>query len=59
MDNLSKAGILGFRASNMLMDPNMKLLPGRELLEDQERYKRLVGKLNYLTMTQPDIALIG
>ena len=27
-----------------------------ELFKDTERYRRLVGKLNYLTITHPDIA---
>ena len=39
------------------MDPNVKLEPGQgELLRDPGRYRRLVGKLNYLTITQPDIS---
>jgi len=48
--------MLGYRSIDSLMDVNMKLLSDQwELLEDIERYKRLVGKLNYLTATRPDI----
>jgi len=37
------------------MDVNTKLLPDwGEILEDAGRYKRLVGKLNYLRVTRPD-----
>ena len=39
------------------MDPNVKLVPGQgELLRDPRRYRQLVGKLNYLTITRPDIS---
>ncbi|XP_019229438.1 PREDICTED: uncharacterized protein LOC109210472 [Nicotiana attenuata] len=39
------------------MDPNAKLLPGQgDPLRDLSRYGRLVGKLNYLTVTRPDIS---
>jgi hypothetical protein len=39
------------------MDPNQKLLKDEgELFEDPSRYRRLVGKLNYLTITRPDIS---
>jgi hypothetical protein len=38
------------------MDPNQKLLKDDgELFEDIGRYRRRVGKLNYLTITRPDI----
>uniref|UniRef100_A0A3Q7I9F3 Reverse transcriptase Ty1/copia-type domain-containing protein n=1 Tax=Solanum lycopersicum TaxID=4081 RepID=A0A3Q7I9F3_SOLLC len=36
------------------MDPNVKLLPGQgEPRSNPERYRRLVGKLNYLTDQLP------
>ena len=39
------------------MDPNVKLVPGQgEPLQDPGRYRRLVDKLNHLTITQPDIS---
>ena len=39
------------------MNPNVKLVPRQgEPLEDSWQYKRLVGKLNYLTITRPNIS---
>ena len=39
------------------MDPNVKLVPSKgELLRDPGRYQLLVDKLNYLTITRPDIS---
>ena len=39
------------------MDPNVKLvLRQGELLRDQGRYRRLVGRLSYLTITRLDIS---
>ena len=39
------------------MDPNVKLAPRQgETLRDPRRYQQLVGRLNYLTITQPNIS---
>ena len=39
------------------MDPNVKLYEDQgELLTNPEKYRRSVGKLNYLTITHPDIS---
>ena len=48
---------MGCRPIDTPMDPNVKLLPGQgEPLSIPERYKRLIGKLNYLTVTRLDIS---
>ena len=39
------------------MDPNVELIPGQgEPLRDPGRYRRLVGKLDHLTITRLDIS---
>ena len=41
------------------MDPNVKLYEDQEeLLSNPERYRHLVGKLNYLTITPLDISFV-
>ena len=37
------------------MAPGVHLTRAGETFENPERYRRLVGKLNYLTVTHPDI----
>ena len=49
--------MMGCRPIDTPMNPNVKLLPRQgEPLSNPERYRRLVGKLNYLTVTRPDIS---
>ena len=57
LDILKDTRMLGCKPINILMDPNVKLVPGQgEPLCDPGRYRRLVGKLNYLAITPPDIS---
>ena len=57
LDILEETGMLDCRPIDSPMDPNSKLLPRQgEPLTDPGRYRRLVSKLNYLTITRPDIS---
>ncbi|RVW14708.1 Retrovirus-related Pol polyprotein from transposon RE1 [Vitis vinifera] len=57
LDILEETGKLDCKPVDTPMDPNVKLVPGQgEPLGDPGRYRRLVGKLNYLTITRPDIS---
>ena len=57
LDILTDTGMLYCKPIDTPMDPNVKLVPSqRELLRDLGRYRRLVGKPNYLTITRPDIS---
>ena len=55
-DLLSETGKLGAKPCSSPMAPGVHLTREGELFEDPERYRRLVGKLNYLTVTCPCIA---
>ena len=58
LEILEKAGMLDCKLVDTPMDPNVKLVPGQgEPLRDPRRYQ-LVGKLNYLTITRPDISFL-
>ena len=57
LDILADTGILDYKLVDTPMNPNVKFVPSQgELLQDPWRYRRLVGKLNYLNITRPDIS---
>ena len=55
LDLLVKTGILGCKPASALMEANMNLWCDNNLLDDNGQYRRLIGKLIYLTVTRPDI----
>ena len=57
LDILTDTGMLNCKPVDTPMDPNVKLVPTQgELLRDLRRYRRFVGKLNYLTITRSNIS---
>ena len=56
LDLLFETGKLEAKPCSSPMAPGVHLTREGELFEDPERYRRLVGKRNYLTVTRPDIA---
>ena len=57
LEILEETGMLDCKFVNIPMDSNVKFVLGKgEPLRDPGIYRRLVGKLNYLTNTRPDIA---
>ena len=55
LDILKDGGLLGAKPVNFPMEQNIKLPDKGALLRDLSPYRRLVGRLIYLTITQPDI----
>ena len=55
-DLLSKTGKLGVKPCSSFILPNVHLAREGETFEGPERYRRLVGKLNYSIVTRHDIA---
>ncbi|XP_062085863.1 uncharacterized mitochondrial protein AtMg00810-like [Humulus lupulus] len=54
---LESFGYLGCKPSNTPMEPNLKLSSDEgELIADPQVYRRIVGKLQYLTITRPDLS---
>ena len=57
LDLLTDTDIFGAKPCETPMDPNVKLgAEGGEMFTELEKYRRLVGKLNYLTITRLGIA---
>ena len=56
LDLLFKTRKLGAKPRSTPMTPSEQITKERDPFEDPERYRRLVGKLNYLTVTRPDIS---
>ena len=57
LDILEETSMLDCKPVDFFMDPNVKLVLAQgESLGDPGKYRRLVGKLNYLTITRPYIS---
>ena len=56
LDLLSETEKLGAKPCSSPMAPGVHLTREGELIENPKRYRRLDGKLNYLTVTCPEIA---
>jgi len=57
LDILEETRLMNSKSIDTLIDPNIKLLPNQgEPMSDPQQYRRLVGILNYLTITRPDIS---
>ena len=57
LDILEETGLLGAKPVETPMDPNVKLcIDQGEVFPHPDQYRRLVGKLIYLTNTRPDIS---
>ena len=56
LDLLSETGKLKVKPCSFPMVSSIHLTRVGETFEDLERYRRVVGKLNYLIVTHPDIA---
>ncbi|KAL0561312.1 hypothetical protein IC582_001735 [Cucumis melo] len=55
LDLLSEIGKVRAKPSGTPMMSNQQLVKEGKLCKDPKRYRRLVGKLNYLTVAQSDI----
>ena len=59
LEILEETDMLDCKPVDTPMDPNVKLIPGQgKPLRDPGRYRGLLGKLNYLTITRLDISFL-
>lgn len=59
LDLLEETGKIEAKPCTTPMVPNVQLMPDDgDPFYNPERYRRVVGKLNYLTVTRPDIAYV-
>jgi hypothetical protein len=57
LDILASSGTLGSRPSKLPMDQNLRLSKENgDILSNPTYYRKLVGKLLYLTINRPDIS---
>ena len=57
LELLEETGLLACKPSSIPMNPSFKLVQDNDepLLDDPQLYRRLVGRMMYLTITRPDI----
>jgi len=56
LDIINECGLLGAKPIEFQIEENHKLgLASRRLLKDAAQYRRLIGRLIYLTITHPDL----
>jgi hypothetical protein len=55
---IEDAGLSGAAPINTPMERGLKLKDKGTLLKDTNRYRRLVGRLIYLTVSRPDITYV-
>ena len=57
LELLEETGLLACKPASIPMDPNVKLVLDSDepVIDDPQLYRRLVGRMMYLTITRPDI----
>ncbi|KAK3028580.1 hypothetical protein RJ639_039271 [Escallonia herrerae] len=57
LDSISEVGLLGAKPASVPLEQNHQLaLATGHLIDDPERYRRLVGRLIYLCFTRPELS---